>query len=71
MKEAIEQVNGLYAFNALVAKKSLKDSTPDDPFVGQTQKEIADTPHLTGDPEWDELELAETDPSREPLKILK
>jgi hypothetical protein len=28
---------------------------------------IADTPHLTGDPEWDAVELAETDPTREPL----
>lgn len=29
----------------------------------------ADRPMLTGDPEWDALELEETDPSQEPLKI--
>jgi len=28
--------------------------------------DIADTPRLTGDPEWDAIELAETDPDREP-----
>jgi hypothetical protein len=32
-------------------------------------RSVADTPHLTGDPEWDALELAETDPSKPPLKI--
>jgi hypothetical protein len=30
---------------------------------------IADTPHLTGDPEFDAIELAETDPSRPPLRF--
>jgi len=30
---------------------------------------IADTPHLTGDPEWDAIELAETNPTKEPLKV--
>lgn len=30
-------------------------------------RRLADTPHLTGDPEWDAIELAETDPSRPPL----
>lgn len=34
-------------------------------------KKFADTPHLTGDPEWDALELSETDPSKPPLKIAK
>lgn len=27
---------------------------------------LADTPHLTGDPEWDAIELAETAPDRVP-----
>jgi len=31
---------------------------------------IADTPHLTGDPEWDAIELAETDPMKEPLRVV-
>jgi len=31
-------------------------------------RSIADTPHLTGDPEFDAIELAETDPSRLPLR---
>lgn len=34
-------------------------------------RKVADTPHLTGGEwaEWDALELAETDPTKEPLKI--
>lgn len=34
-------------------------------------KKKADTPHLTNGawPEWDELELSETDPNKPPLKI--
>ncbi len=34
-----------------------------------TAKAKADAPHLTGDPEWDALEMAETDPGKEPLVI--
>ena len=30
---------------------------------------MADTPHLTGDPEWDEVELAETAPDKPPLTM--
>lgn len=42
--------------------------------VGPEAQAVADKPHLTKGtehywPEWDELELAETDPSRPPLKI--
>lgn len=29
---------------------------------------LADTPHLTGDPEWDAIELAETSPDKPPLE---
>lgn len=32
-------------------------------------RSIADKPNLTGDPEWDALELAETDPGKEPLQV--
>ena len=31
-------------------------------------RRLADTPHLTGDPEFDAIELAETDPSRDTRK---
>ena len=37
--------------------------------TGADARAIADKPHLTGDPEWDALELAETDPTRPPLQI--
>jgi hypothetical protein len=30
---------------------------------------FADAPHLTGDAEWDALELSETDPSKPPLRF--
>lgn len=30
---------------------------------------LADSPHLTGDPEWDEIELAETAPDKPPLTM--
>jgi uncharacterized membrane protein len=30
---------------------------------------LADSPHLTGDPEWDEVELAETAPDKPPLTM--
>ena len=39
--------------------------------VGTGSKSIADTPHLTGDPEWDALELAETEVGREDLRIVR
>lgn len=37
--------------------------------AGATGATEADRPHLTGDPEWDALELAETDPTKPPLVI--
>lgn len=39
--------------------------------TGAEAKSIADTPHLTGGqwPEWDALELEETDPEKPPLRI--
>lgn len=44
------------------------------PTPGETKRDseaqkLADTPHLTGDPEWDAVELAETDPSKAPLTM--
>ncbi len=40
-------------------------------ITGPKAQKVADVPHLTGGawPEWDELELSETDPAKEPLKI--
>lgn len=38
--------------------------------TGAEAAEIADQPHLTGDPEWDAVEIAETDPTAEPVKIV-
>jgi len=35
----------------------------------ESARKLADTPHLTGDPEWDAVELAETDPSKPPLTM--
>lgn len=37
--------------------------------TGAEAQAIADKPHLTGDPEWDALELAETDPTKPALVI--
>jgi hypothetical protein len=36
---------------------------------GEEAAPLADKPHLTGDPEWDALELAETDPGKTPLVV--
>lgn len=38
--------------------------------TGAPAAEVADKPNLTGDPEWDAIELAETDPTREPVTIV-
>lgn len=50
---------------------SIIDSTPTEAVERNDDeaRAFADTPHLTGDPEWDALELAETDPSKPPLQI--
>lgn len=39
------------------------------PRTVEEQAELADTPHLTGDPEWDAIEMAEVDPAGERLKV--
>jgi hypothetical protein len=70
LREAAEQVFGMQALERITAERS-KVRDPDDPeFIDRNDDEarlIADTPHLTGDPEWDALELAETDPLRPTL----
>jgi hypothetical protein len=57
-----------------IGGKDLSDVLPQQAEMvtkrGPEAQAIADVPHLTGDPEWDALELAETDPSKPPLKIV-
>lgn len=118
-REALEHINGVYAFEDLIrdrARKNAREEADEDeedfpgfegtPGAGQTfmggaelledgqsvsrpaakgkgrvtitgprAQKVADVPHLTKKgsrdywPEWNELELAETDPAKEPLKI--
>ena len=49
------------------ARAEKEKEKPEEPFTTRTDEEarrLADTPHLTGDPEWDAVELAETNPDR-------
>lgn len=74
--EAIGQVHALSAWAELQEEqreraKHLRDMMDDKPVQvqatvlrGADAEKIADVPHLTGDPEWDAMELAETDPSK-------
>ena len=104
-QEALEQINGLRALEAMarsatpVIADADDDASPKSQFMGgqilddegnvstpgpkrgrmttvtgPAAEKIADKPHLTAGTkhywaEWDELELAETDPSKEPLRI--
>lgn len=83
-KEALEQVRGVAAIESIrndrteAAMRSrlppeMRDRLPARASVLTDAKsqQLADTPHLTGDPEWDAIELAETDPSKEPLRIVR
>ena len=68
LKEAAEQVFSLQAFSDFMDARAEKEKEkPEEPFTTRTDEEarrLADTPHLTGDPEWDAVELAETNPDR-------
>lgn len=71
LREAAEQVFEQRAFGLFMDKRAEKDKDrfdEDDPFfetrTDEEARTLADTPHLTGDPEWDAIELAETDPTR-------
>ena len=74
LREAAEQVFEQQAFGQFMDKRAERKRTPRFDFdEGVTEAEVrtdeearvlADTPHLTGDPEWDAIELAETDPRR-------
>ena len=84
LREAIEQLLGMNAIQEyLEEQRDNQDSDtplhqlldrdghgPPDVTVrtGEEARKLADTPHLTGDPEWDEIELRETDPSRPTLQ---
>lgn len=118
-REALEQINGTYAFEQVARERAPKQDDDEQPtedplddfgldddeegagqrfmggavlaedgqsirqpgkkkgqvtVVGPEAQLVADRPHLTKGtdhywPEWDELELAETDPSKPPLKI--
>ena len=76
LREAAEQIFEKQAFAEFMEKRAEKEEAeaerdPEEPqFKTRTDPEaqkLADTPHLIGDPEWDAVELAETDPTRPPL----
>jgi hypothetical protein len=75
LREAAEQVFEQTAFTKYMRKRADKKAPVFrdadewiDPEVetvtGKEAERVADVPHLTGDPEWDAIELAETDPTR-------
>jgi len=72
LKEAAEQVFEQEAFKTYAREKH-RTANPEfqdwgepevETVTGDAAKKVADVPHLTGDPEWDAIELAETDPRR-------
>lgn len=77
-REAAEQVFEQRAFSDYLEERTEaleKDNPARTPFdehappqattrTDDAARTLADTPHLTGDPEWDAVELAETDPNR-------
>ena len=75
MVEAVEDMRNEWLKEARDKLRSIADSLdPSKPFksnvrivTGPEAEKIADKPFLTGDPEWDAVELAETDPNREPF----
>lgn len=83
-REALEQVRGVAVVEAIRSDRTadalrsrlppeLRDRLPARASVRNdpASQRLADTPRLTGDPEWDAIELAETDPSKEPLRIAR
>ena len=82
LRGAAEQLFGLRALAEIRAEQELTEAAaaprhvnhfdenaPPEVVVRDDEeaRALADTPHLTGDPEWDAVELAETDPTRAPL----
>lgn len=82
VREAMELIHGATALDEVIADRLReKEKTQTKMRLGDTEvtvrrddeaRKLADTPHLTGDPEWDAIELAATDPSRPPIeKVLR
>lgn len=74
-REAAEQVFAATAYEDYLREQkqqALYNDVSDAPKTvvktDEEAKQIADTPHLTDWDEWNELELAETDPNKPPLK---
>jgi hypothetical protein len=70
VRDAVEQLNGLQALDMERQKADTKiakqqSGQPFETVEGEEGASIADKPHLTGDPEWDAVELAETHPTKE------
>ena len=75
LREAAEQVFEQTAFSSYMKKRAGQKApawrdvdewaAPEvETVTGEEAERIADVPHLTGDAEWDAVELAETDPTR-------
>lgn len=75
LRDAAEQVFAQDAFLKYLREQEPPEHAPYDenaPPIAEVRTDeaarlLADTPHLTGDPEWDAVELSETDPSRASL----
>lgn len=80
LREAAEQVFAQNAVREYLREKQerIESHSHVDPYdfssqpevktaKGEKARKLADRPHLTGDPEFDAIELAETDPTRAPL----
>ena len=63
---AVQEIKAEQSVEALKAWK-IGDKVESREVVGDEAEAVADKPHLTGDPEWDAVELAETDAMREPF----
>jgi len=70
-KEAIEDVLKVQAYENWIEEKHAEErglkTKPPAVYSDEEARKLADTPHLTGDPEWDEIELAETSPHKAPI----
>lgn len=70
MREALEQLHAIEALRKYAEGKRAGSREPGT-YDDEAARQIADKPQLTGDPEWDAMELAETDPARDPLKVVR
>jgi hypothetical protein len=78
VREALEFIHASVALAEVtedarkeLAKKRVRSKLGDTEVEVRTDEEarkLADTPLLTGNPEWDAIELAATDPSRPPIE---